>query len=669
MANKNNKSTKKVIPLSNKAHKKRIARILAAVLGITTVAGAATFCLTNDKVKTYLGIGVEHIETKTEDNKEIQDLKSKVNVLEDSIKVLQNEKAKALNELENYKSTLKSLQDLTTEQKQRLAELQQQVSNKQTIIDSLNSQIAEYKAQIELLESKLKNPIEENLKYIKVNQSIGALIDVYSYKNKILVVGTSKILTADKDTNEHKIINNVQISTNVYIKKIDEKNFLICYQLSGNSLLRILKINIENDENEFLKLYDGESEISSNYLYSCVTTSSNRAYISTSKGIFEVKSDRLDLITKDIKGDITLNAIDDEIYTTSTYGYKIDSQNQLTKLSEQGISGYSKYYKDIFGNLFVGSSNSFKYYNEELKSFTDLSSTGSPSLENGKIFVGFSTYFDNVSKTLVSNDNGVSKKFIETSNYLYFYGQINGLTKMDKVNGEISNIECDNIFTNCVVIDSQIYFIGSNNVFKFENDNLYKTNLQEGITLKGNSFQSAVKVNSNEALLFNTQGITADGYIAILNLETNTITKVINAGSCHKYYLNEDFFISYNFSDGLSVLNLQTYDLKQYRFSFDYANNRYPDIYLKDNKILLAEKTYGYSFLIDLEKETVTNKYLVGSSKFNDYFFFSVSSGVDGAYVLYDFESDKLMALPKCNLVNTEDGDFLITTMGDIYYI
>lgn len=176
--------SKKIVPESKKTHKKRVGRIIASVLAVSALAGGLTFCLTNDKVKSYLGIGSEIIETETKKDLEIKDLKSKINVLEDSVKILNQDKEKlilerdialknhetAVAERDAFKNQLDLEKELTAEQSAKLSELETRVESTQNALTLAENTLIEKEDLILNLENQIED-LNEQIKNLETEKS------------------------------------------------------------------------------------------------------------------------------------------------------------------------------------------------------------------------------------------------------------------------------------------------------------------------------------------------------------------------------------------------------------------------------------------------------------------------------------------------------------------
>lgn len=210
-------------------------KVLTTALVLSTIAGATAVCLTNESVRTTLGIGSEPLQSeKPAENNNTTNSSSELQIQIDklidekaedlaSIKLLESEKANIQSELDSYKASLDSEKELTAEQSLHIAELESAITDKDNQIAILNESIAEKDVQISNLQSiidDLQNRVDVLEEQIgAVTNSVMDKVNTYEMKydntnimrvfkknNLVFLSSNYSVEVLNTDTGEQKSI-------------------------------------------------------------------------------------------------------------------------------------------------------------------------------------------------------------------------------------------------------------------------------------------------------------------------------------------------------------------------------------------------------------------------------------------------------------------------------
>lgn len=690
MVKKSKNKKNKNVPLSKRKIGKSIAIALASITGTALFAGGIAYFINPEGTKEFLNIGngTELVEENKESD-EIKDLKSKINILEESIKILESEKETTIEQLNKFKAELESEKELTEEQKLQIEEFELEIENKNNLINSLNTQILELQLKIQQLENDLKNNIADNLNILEVNKSVSSPKYIFNFEDKILIINNSYALIINKNNSEStsiKLSINTSTTYKIFAKKIDDNNVILGFTNTGN-YAKVFKINIENETYDEINFFDSENVQISNvkYMYNYLI-SDNKIYVSTNYGVFKIEDNKLNLIYE-IKSACYFNEINDDIYINSTYLYKLDKlTNEVIKLTEESISNYNKTFKDKYGNLIIYSELSsskgyLKFIDEDHVLSSSYSFGNKAELING-ILVNTenNNYFDNETKS-VANASLIGidfkKEYIETETDIYYFSTENGLICENKETGERSKIESDSNLWYMFEIEGKYYFKGQDSLLQYlnlENKTLETFNVKGGLSVS-KSHTSMVKIDGNRALLFNNYNnyTSVGGSIAVVDLETNEYIYQLSMGSREKFIIKDNYFYSYDL-DSFNRLNLTTLEADEIKVQISSGYNQEIYINEKNQALLVNAGSNGVSYVIDLTNFTSTIKYGVSTiNKFNDYFMLNMQNGTTYVSYLYDFESDKFYftQTPISKVIADDGTEFLISNgpKNLIYFI
>lgn len=691
MVKKSKNKKNKNVPLSKRKIGKSIAIALASITGTALFAGGIAYFINPEGTKEFLNIGngTELVEENKESD-EIKDLKSKINILEESIKILESEKETTIEQLNKFKAELESEKELTEEQKLQIEEFELEIENKNNLINSLNTQILELQLKIQQLENDLKNNIADNLNILEVNKSVSSPKYIFNFEDKILIINNSYALIINKNNSESTSINlsiNTSTTYKIFAKKIDDNNVILGFTNTGN-YAKVFKINIENETYDEINFFDSENVQISNvkYMYNYLITSDNKIYVSTNSGVFKIEDNKLNLIFE-ITSACYFNEINDDIYINSTYLYKLDKlTNEVIKLTEESISNYNKTFKDKYGNLIIYSELSsskgyLKFIDEDHVLSSSYSFGNKAELING-ILVNTenNNYFDNKTKS-VANASLIGidfkKEYIETETDIYYFSTENGLICENKETGERIKIESDSNLGYVFEIEGKYYFKGQNSLLQYlnlENKTLETFNVKGGLSVSKNH-TSMVKIDGNRALLFNNFNnyTSVGGSIAVVDLEINEYIYQLSMGSREKFIIKDNYFYTYDL-DSFNRLNLTTLEADEIKVQIYSGYNQEIYINEKNQALLVNAGLNGVSYVIDLTNFTSTIKYGVSTiNKFNDYFMLNMQNGTTYVSYLYDFESDKFYftQTPISKVIADDGTEFLISSgpKNLIYFI
>lgn len=586
---KNKNLDYEVIPDRETKKQKKIKRLVALGLVTASIAATATLVATSDTVKTWLGIGTENnIVAETPEEKKIKELTEKYTTLQASYDVITSEydkakielsdyKTKLLEsqnltaeqqaklteltvkletsesnkeelqiELEEYKSKLLQEKELTADQKSKLLSLEEDVSAKAVTINQLNLQIEEYKLEIQILQEKLKNTISENLKFLEFDspKSIASATDIYKYGDTVWALSSCNVyflnLSTGKITSLYmpNVINSTPITY-----QTNEKTVLMATAASStyNYKFSILKFDLETQTYSNLPFYDENGEeitTTIKGMYGGVVNN-GRMYVctSTNGGIFEVLEDRAVRISS-IKNVQKFSIIDNEIYFTATYAYKITSNNEVVQFAGESVCG-TYFIKDAYGNLLSYDEVYYSYYfdpttnlfGDQMAGLAKLELVGGVLMDSNRTL-----YFDPLTKSRVSTTYGIHDLIGEDStSYYYHYYNANGIYRMSKSTGAITTIGAENKYSTVVNIDNKYYLTRNNGITVFDSTDMSISEVNNTNILTVFNYTKAVVVNDSVAILMFDDDSAHDS-IAVLNYQTNTIIKSLDFGS-NKYYL------------------------------------------------------------------------------------------------------------------------------------
>lgn len=729
---KNKNLDYEVIPDRETRKQKKIKRLVALGLVTASIAATATLVATSDTVKTWLGIGTENnIVAETPEEKKIKELTEKYTTLQASYDVITSEydkakielsdyKTKLLEsqnltaeqqaklteltvkletsesnknelqiELEEYKSKLLQEKELTADQKSKLLSLEEDVNAKAVTINQLNLQIEEYKLEIQILQEKLKNTISENLKFLEFDtpRGIANVTDIYKYGDTVWALNSYYVyflnLTTGKLNSLYmpKVINTTPITC-----QINEKTVLMATAASSSNSYKfsITKFDLETQTYSNLPFYDEEGEeitATIKNMYGGVVNN-GRMYIctGTNGGIFEVLEDRAVRIST-IKNVKNFSIIDNEIYFTSTYAYKITSNNEVIQFAGESACG-PYFIKDAYGNLLSYDTTSYSYYfdpttslfGDQMANFCNLKLVGGVLMDS----LNKTYYFDPTTKSKGSTTEGIHDLIGEDStSYYYHYYKANGIYRMSKSTGAITAIGSENKYSTTFNIDNNYYLTKDDGITVFDSTDMSISEVNNVNVLTEFKYTKSVVVNDSVAILMFDDDSPHDS-IAVLNYQTNTIIKSLDFGSNKYCLIKDNYFYSYNES-AFYRLNLSTLEIDKLTFakSVDFTNKKQSQIYSAGNNLLLANVTSAHgSYLINLDSFTMSTRYGVSKNQFGDYFYSvenAQSSNVGTpCTILYDLAEDKtFITMGNLSKITIDGTDYLASSSGvyGLYYL
>lgn len=541
-------------------------KVIATTLVLSAFAGATAVCLTNENVRTTLGIGSEKTTiSETPEQKEIKQLKETMSSLQKTYDSIKEERDSNAVELSNYKSQLLSEQQLTAEQKLRLAEYEERllqsdaqidevkeeledyksqllaeqqltaeqsakieqyesaIAEKDTTLSALESQLEEYRIRIDILQNQLYNPLAEKMNYIKFasNVSLGTINQSYTYDDdNVLIVNQSSIIKLQLSTGEISTVLSFNTTYKPVIRQVDSKTLIIAYCLNSSTYAaKVIRFDLENMTYDNLKFYDeSNAEITSTikYVYCGATLNDGSTYIFTGAngGIFKLEDDRAVMIST-LNNAKVCTVIDDDIYFKSTYGYKI-SDGTVTQFAGESTCG-DNFIKDAYGNLVSytsGTYNTSAYlFDETTGVFGDVVTlnSGNLTLHGALIKSQDSTttkYLNPHTKTFeVVTDNYITN-YVGVTDTHYIYHYSSHLNCINKIDGTSTIVDVGYV---CHIMDmgNGKYYLAPNSksdnasIFDASDFSVESVNIKGGIQVSTQSYRNIYYIDDTNALLYN----------------------------------------------------------------------------------------------------------------------------------------------------------------------
>ena len=582
-------------------------KVIATTLVLGTLAGATAVCLTNDNVRTTLGIGSEPLQSeKPAENNNSSELQIQIDKLIDekaedlaAIKLLESEKANIQSELDKYKASLNSEKEFTAEQALHIAELESAIADKENQINILNESVADKEAQISNLQSII-NDLQNRVDVLE--EQIGAV------SNSVL----ERVNTYEMKYDTGNII---------YANRVDKFVFL-----SSNNSLEVL--NTETGEQKQLI-----NEASTN-----IAKVGNNIYIVTTTSFAKFNPGTMSADFTKLSGLNSITNIGLDYSFTNEHGdliFKLGMAFVIVPANEESETSafYCREYQEVDDIIYcIGG------YGTNVKAVYSINKTTGESL-------------------FITN-NGVSSAEFTTlrvvGDYIFYdntYSRTYGAMMHQISTGAKKNLSTSYYFTDAFEFDNEIFIVLGGQFYKLNKETNSLSSNMGPISL--NSGYEIIEHNNTTFLG------TSDSQVYIYNYETKMFTRT-NLTTSAYYGIKK--IGDYVFDKTLSYVFNE--DTQQFQLCVASANTNYGDYVVQDGVIVKTKNAKWFNpdtmMFEDFAKELPeytncsTNVYQVNGRLFcgGD----SNASGVTAGVFYIDVESKTIKKVP-----DSGDSDILNT--------
>lgn len=676
MANKkNNKIKSSRPPYSNNKIGKKIAWALAGVTLVGALAGGLTYGIKSGKFDSLLNIGNE-FQQESAEQKELKNLREQLNILKDSIKILEDEKATAFKNLEDYKSKISELKNASEEQKQELARLQQAYEEKDALVSSLTSQMIEFQAQIQALEEELNqlktNSVDKKLTTVTFEkESTFTATGMFVKDNTILIWNASTTYLVDKANKSSTKINGTCYNQDDLIYLVNSGASKISKFKFETSQFKDIELKLNDEAVTFKSIANFTILDNGNFAFRGNTGTSS----STNLAYFYINGE----LHKTTGGTTSLtkfHQVKDKFFASGSGTYLLGEDYSLTQVCS--TSSYSINFYEFKDKLFLSyeysSSIAYCYlFNDDTKKF-DISVSGwNTSNLNHATFIEFNNHlfnsydlriFDEEQNKFVSTggyNNAISTVFVLNNKFFNIYTNVSPSSSctpkiFNEETKQFISIEADSDINYCnkhLILNNQLYVSTTlsnktQGLFKFN----FETNKFDRIYSSGYNYIYASKLSDEIAIFYGTKTI-------ILNLTNNESVKELDSLlTAYSSLVVEDEKSIYSIYDNTAYrFDKTTYDVKEISNTFGAINNGYT--FVIDNKLYYTSDYNLKAIIFDFEEETATEVYGVGGIKFNDLRLGTGSSTY--CYSLFDPETGNTKYFSGYNLLKNFNGvDYMV---------